>query len=69
MSAEIVSGNWVNEALPCLAFTCLNPHIYLDTVVLLGSVSSQISDDIEYFTFGATSASFAFNISLGYGAR
>jgi L-lysine exporter family protein LysE/ArgO len=55
-------------ALTCLAFTWLNPHVYLDTVVLLGSVSSQFSDEIEYFAFGATSASFVFFFSLGYGA-
>ncbi len=65
---EIVSGSWVNVALTCLAFTWLNPHVYLDTVVLLGSVSSQFSDDIEYFALGATSASFVFFFSLGYGA-
>jgi len=69
MSGEIVSGNWVNAALTCLAFTWLNPHVYLDTVVLLGSVSSQFSDDIEYFTFGATSTSFVSFFSLGYGTR
>ncbi len=63
------SGSWVSAALTCLAFTWLNPHVYLDTVVLLGSVSSQFSDDIAYFTLGATSASFVFFFSLGYGAR
>jgi L-lysine exporter family protein LysE/ArgO len=66
--SDIASGSWVSAALTCLAFTWLNPHVYLDTVVLLGSVSSQFSDDIEYFALGATSSSFAFFFSLGYGA-
>jgi L-lysine exporter family protein LysE/ArgO len=67
--AEMQSASWVNSALTCFAFTWLNPHVYLDTVVLLGSVSSQFSDEIEYFAAGATSASFVFFFSLGYGAR
>jgi len=53
----------------CLAFTWLNPHVYLDTVVLLGSISTQyIGQKIE-FAFGATLASFLFFFTLGYGAR
>ncbi len=68
MPSEIKGGSWLNTALTCLAFTWLNPHVYLDTVVLLGSVSSQFSNDIEYFAAGATSASFVFFFSLGYGA-
>lgn len=56
-------------ALTCLAFTWLNPHVYLDTVVLLGSISSQFEGQQVEFASGATSASFVFFFSLGYGAR
>ena len=63
------TGDWRKAALICLAFTWLNPHVYLDTVVLLGSVSTQFSGQTSYFTAGATSASFVFFFSLGYGAR
>ncbi|MDE0876410.1 MAG: LysE/ArgO family amino acid transporter [Porticoccaceae bacterium] len=56
-------------ALICLGFTWLNPHVYLDTVIFLGSISTQFSADIEAFTLGAVSASFVFFYSLGYGAR
>jgi len=56
-------------ALMCIAFTWLNPHVYLDTVVLLGSISTQFSAEIVEFTFGAVTASFVFFFSLGYGAR
>ena len=53
----------------CLAFTWLNPHVYLDTVVLLGSISTQYAGDKLAFGAGATAASFLFFFSLGYGAR
>lgn len=53
----------------CLAVTWLNPHVYLDTVVLLGSVSSQYGQEAWIFGLGAALSSFAFFFSLGYGAR
>lgn len=54
--------------LTCLALTWLNPHVYLDTVVLLGSVSAQYDNPLQ-FGVGAVLASFAFFFSLGFGAR
>ncbi|WP_044558851.1 LysE/ArgO family amino acid transporter, partial [Azospirillum sp. B4] len=54
--------------LPCLAITGLNPHVYLDTVVLLGAVSTQFAGDKPSFAAGAISGSFLFFFSLGYGA-
>jgi len=53
----------------CLAFTWLNPHVYLDTVVLLGAISAQFPGQKIEFTSGAVLASFTFFFSLGYGAR
>lgn len=53
----------------CLALTWLNPHVYLDTVVLLGSISTQYPDAKTAFTAGAVLASFSFFFLLGYGAR
>ena len=55
--------------LTCLAFTWLNPHVYLDTVVLIGSISTQFADNRGLFAIGAMLASFTFFFSLGYGAR
>lgn len=52
----------------CLALTWLNPHVYLDTVVLLGSISAQYDNRLG-FALGAMTASFVFFFSLGYGAR
>lgn len=54
--------------LTVLALTWLNPHVYLDTVVLIGSISAQY-DDRLLFGIGATLASFVFFFALGYGAR
>jgi L-lysine exporter family protein LysE/ArgO len=51
-----------------LALTWLNPHVYLDTVVLLGSVSAQYADRTA-FAAGAITSSFTFFFGLGYGAR
>lgn len=55
--------------LTCLALTWLNPHVYLDTVVLLGAISTQYPGEGLAFGLGATAASFLFFFSLGFGAR
>lgn len=55
--------------LTCLALTWLNPHVYLDTLVLLGSVAATQGDARWIFGAGAVTASFVFFFSLGYLAR
>ena len=55
--------------LTVLGFTWLNPHVYLDTVVLLGSVSAQYEGAKLFFALGAMSGSVLFFFTLGYGAR
>jgi L-lysine exporter family protein LysE/ArgO len=52
-----------------LAFTWLNPHVYLDTVVLLGAISTKYEMTKIQFGLGAVSASFIFFFALGYGAK
>jgi L-lysine exporter family protein LysE/ArgO len=52
-----------------LALTWLNPHVYLDTVVLLGSIASTHGDDRWWFGLGAGVASIAWFTALGLGAR
>lgn len=59
----------LKTVLLTLAFTWLNPHVYLDTVILLGSVSTKFGSLAPLFGLGAMSASFGFFFSLGYGAR
>lgn len=51
-----------------LSLTWLNPHVYLDTVILLGSISAQF-EYVAYFATGAITASWLFFFALGYGAR
>lgn len=53
----------------CLALTWLNPHVYLDTVVLIGAISADFGAARPLFGMGAILASFVFFFSLGYGAR
>nr|WP_246211489.1 LysE/ArgO family amino acid transporter [Phytoactinopolyspora alkaliphila] len=53
----------------CLGFTFLNPHVYLDTVLLLGSLASQHGDARWLYGAGAVAGSFAWFFALGYGAR
>lgn len=62
------AGGLGRTLLTIAALTWLNPHVYLDTVVLLGSVSAAHADKTA-FAAGAISGSFLFFFSLGYGAR
>lgn len=55
--------------LTCLALTFLNPHVYLDTVVLLGTLASQQGDGRWRFGAGAALASLVWFFGLGFGAR
>ena len=57
-----------STVITCLAFTWLNPHVYLDTAVLLSSIALQSQAPI-IFGLGAMSGSFLFFFSLGYGAK
>jgi L-lysine exporter family protein LysE/ArgO len=59
---------WQTLAI-CLALTFLNPHVYLDTVVLLGTISTQFPGFEKTFAAGAATGSLLFFFSLGYGAR
>jgi len=55
--------------LTCAALTFLNPHVYLDTVVLLGALANEQRDGRWLFGVGAMSASAVWFVCLGYGAR
>jgi L-lysine exporter family protein LysE/ArgO len=68
LKASGEAGSLKSALLTCLAFTWLNPHVYLDTVVLLGSISSQYPSKLA-FALGGITASFVFFFSLGFGAR
>jgi len=55
--------------LTVLALTWLNPHVYLDTIVLLGSISGTHGDTRWWFGVGAVIASIAWFSALGFGSR
>ncbi|CAN1572304.1 COG1279 Lysine efflux permease [Paracoccaceae bacterium] len=53
----------------CLVLTWANPHVYLDTVVLLGSISAQYAPHQLAFALAAACGSFSFFAALGFGAQ
>lgn len=63
------AGLWPTLAI-AFAFTWANPHVYLDTLGLVGAISTQFLGPAKLaFGLGATLASFVFFFGLGYGAR
>ena len=68
LEAKGPSQTLTKALLTCLALTWLNPHVYLDTMLLIGSISVQYDAKIA-FGFGAAAARFVFFFTLGYGAR
>ena len=73
-SVLIAENSSVNGLVSTLSFlsvlTFANPHVYLDTVVLIGSVSQQFPDNTRLaYVLGASIASFVFFFSLAYGAK
>ncbi|WP_172332148.1 LysE/ArgO family amino acid transporter [Mangrovicoccus sp. HB161399] len=64
------SASLLPTLLTAAAFTWANPHVYLDTLGLIGAVSTQYAGPAKTaFALGAIAASFAFFFSLGYGAQ
>ncbi|MCV7153312.1 amino acid transporter [Mycobacterium pyrenivorans] len=53
----------------CLALTFLNPHVYLDTVILLGALANEHRDGRWFFGIGAVTASVVWFTGLGFGAK
>lgn len=67
--SPIEGSNIFNILGICLILTWFNPHVYLDTVILIGAISTNFMDTKLYFALGAVLASWLFFFSLGYGAR
>ena len=73
-SVLIAKDSSVNELASTLSFlsvlTFANPHVYLDTVILIGTVSQQFPGNTKLaYVLGASLASFVFFFSLAYGAK
>ncbi len=69
--AKMGTGSLRVALMTCLALAWLNPHVYVDTIVLIGTVSSGFAsapDKIAYLG-GAILASMVFFFGLGYAAR
>ncbi len=62
-------GSVRTAVLTCLALAWLNPHVYLDTVLLLGSIAADRGSPRWAFGLGAMLANLAWFVSLGYGTR
>ena len=56
-------------AVAVLGFTFLNPHVYLDTVLLVGTIGASFGDERWWFALGAAIASLVWFTGLGFGAR
>jgi L-lysine exporter family protein LysE/ArgO len=71
MKAANEDGGTLGTAIAtCFAFTFLNPHVYLDTVLLVGGLSARFEGAARLaYAIGAMSASFVWFFALGYGAR
>lgn len=67
--SDVRAASRMSVALAALALTWLNPHVYLDAFVLLGSIASQYGEDRWAFGLGATLSSAFWFCSLGFGAR
>jgi len=62
-------SNRARVVLTTLSLTFLNPHVYLDTVLLLGTIGNQYADQGWWFALGACMASLLWFSSLGFGAK
>jgi L-lysine exporter family protein LysE/ArgO len=63
------SGSAAKVVTAVLGFTFLNPHVYLDTVILLGSIGNQFAEDKWWFATGAAVGSVLWFSSIGFGAK
>ena len=64
------SSNLINAISIISIFTFANPHVYLDTMILIGSISQQFQGlNRAYFAFGACSASFVWFFGIAFGAK
>ncbi len=63
------SGSAAKVVAAVLGFTFLNPHVYLDTVILLGSIGNQFAEAKWSFALGASVGSLVWFSAIGFGAK
>ena len=70
ISSNIKTSSLLNSLSIAAIFTFANPHVYLDTMILIGSIAQQFTDlSRVYFAFGACLASFVWFFGIAYGAK
>ena len=70
LKSNIEPSSLLNSISIAAIFTFANPHVYLDTMILIGSISQQFEDSNRvYFAFGASIASFVWFFGIAYGAK
>ena len=70
IESHIKSSSLINTISITAIFTFANPHVYLDTIFLIGSISQQFEEiNRVYFLFGACIASFVWFFGIAYGAK
>ena len=68
-ASDLSAESWKKVLLTVLAMTYLNPHVYLDTVIFVGSLANQFDSQRWYFALGACIASGIWFSAIGYGAQ
>ena len=63
------SGTLKQVVATTLALTYLNPHVYLDTVIFLGSIGNQFGENRWFFALGAATGSIIWFSAVGFGAK
>ncbi len=69
LPSESVQPSARAVAIATLGFTFLNPHVYIDTVLLLGAIGNQYGASRWWFALGAGAGSILWFVGLGFGAR
>jgi len=70
ITSNIEPSSLLNSISIAAIFTFANPHVYLDTMILIGSISQQFAGlNRVYFAFGASIASFVWFFGIAYGAK
>ena len=67
-AGDVCASSRMQTLAMCLALTWLNPHVYLDTIMLLGAISTRFPGQETSFAFGAMTGTFLFFFALGSGA-
>ena len=69
LASGAAETSWKKTLVTVLGLTHINPHVYLDTVIFVGSLANQFTSDRWYFATGASLASFLWFTSIGFGAK